>query len=72
MQVFFHRIRKTVVEIARRQGTDLGRTMGGNTLRHLRDPLVHWTREDALSIELIEESGQAFAFNVTRCRYAEM
>ena len=65
-------IRNAVVEIARRQGRDLSRAMGGNSLRHFRDSLVHWTRDDALSIELIEESGQAFAFNVTRCRYAEL
>jgi len=65
-------IRNAVVEIARRQGRDLSRAMGGNSLRHFRDSLVHWTRDDALSIELVEESGQAFAFNVTRCRYAEM
>jgi hypothetical protein len=65
-------IRKAVVEIACRQGADLSRTMGGNSLRHFRDSLVHWTRDDALNIEVIEESGQAFAFNVTRCRYAEM
>jgi hypothetical protein len=65
-------IRNAVVEIARRQGADLPRAMGGNSLRHFRDSLVHWTRDDALSIEVIEESGQAFGFNVTRCRYAEM
>jgi hypothetical protein len=65
-------IRDSVVEIARRQGSELGRAMGGNSLRHFRDSLVHWTRDDALSIEVIEENDQAFAFNVTRCRYAEM
>jgi len=65
-------IRNAVVEIARRQGRDLSRALGGNSLRHFRDALVHWTRDNALSIELIEESGQTFAFNVTRCRYAEM
>jgi hypothetical protein len=65
-------IRNAVVEIARRQGADLSRAMGGNSLQHFRDSLVHWTRDDALSIEVIEESGLAFAFNVTRCRYAEM
>ena len=65
-------IRNAVVEIARRQGQDLSLAMGGNSLRHFRDSLAHWTRDEALSIEVIEESGQAFAFNVTRCRYAEM
>ncbi len=34
-------IRKTVVQIARRQGQDLSRAMGGNSLRHFRDSLVH-------------------------------
>jgi hypothetical protein len=65
-------IRNAVVDIACRQGAELAQAMGGGSLRHLRDSLVHWTRDDALSIEVIEESGQAFAFNVTRCRYAEM
>jgi len=65
-------IRNAVVEIARRQGADLSRAMGGNSLQHFRDSLVHWSRDDAMSTEVIEESGQAFAFNVTRCRYAEM
>jgi len=65
-------IRNAVVEIARRQGADLSRAMGGNSLQHFRDSLVHWSRDDAMNTEVIEESGQAFAFNVTRCRYAEM
>ena len=65
-------IRNAVVDIARRQGADLSRAMGGNSLRHFRDSLVQWTRDDALSIEVIEESGQAFAFDVTHCRYAGM
>ena len=50
-------IRNAVVEVARRQGADLTRAMGGNSLQHFRDSLVHWTRDDALSIEVIEESG---------------
>ena len=28
--------------------------------------------DDALHIEVLEQSEQAFSFNVTRCRYAEM
>lgn len=31
----------------------------------------HWTRDDALTIEVIEQTEERLAFNVTRCRYAE-
>lgn len=31
-----------------------------------------WTAEDALEIEVKRQDGEAFEFNVTRCRYAEM
>ena len=31
-----------------------------------------WTAEDALEIEILEQSDTVFSFDVTRCRYAEM
>lgn len=31
-----------------------------------------WMREDALTIETLDESPDRLAYNVTRCRYAEM
>jgi enoyl-[acyl-carrier-protein] reductase (NADH) len=31
----------------------------------------HWTKDDALSIEVIAKTDTTFDFNVTRCRYAE-
>jgi hypothetical protein len=31
----------------------------------------HWTRDDALSIEVLRQTETEFDFNVTRCRYAE-
>jgi hypothetical protein len=65
-------IRETVVAIARRQGTELAQAMGGNSLSKFREALVHWTQGQALEMEVIEEGQNAFAFNVTRCRYAEM
>ena len=65
-------IAEAVVEIARHQGAELSRTLGGNSLRFFRESLIHWTKGDALVIELIEESEQVLAYNVTRCKYAEM
>lgn len=46
--------------------------MGGNTLAHFAEGLKFWTRDNALEIEVVERSASVFAFNVTRCRYAEM
>jgi hypothetical protein len=31
-----------------------------------------WTAEDALTIDILEQTEQSLDFNVTRCRYAEM
>ena len=65
-------VQRTIVNIAREQGRDLVETAGGDSLRHFRDTLEFWTRDDALELDVIEESGDALAFNVTRCRYAEL
>ena len=34
--------------------------------------LERWKANDALRIETLEQTGERFDFNVTRCRYAEM
>ncbi|MFC6488241.1 L-2-amino-thiazoline-4-carboxylic acid hydrolase [Nitratireductor sp. GCM10026969] len=34
--------------------------------------MPNWTREDALQIEVLAADKEELAFNVTRCRYAEM
>ena len=34
--------------------------------------LPNWQKEDALRIDVLEESAERFDFNVVRCRYAEM
>ena len=31
-----------------------------------------WMQDDALTIEVVEQSDERYGFNVTRCRYAEM
>lgn len=65
-------VRETIGRIAREQGAELSRQMGGNSLRHFAASLDYWTRDDALEIDLIEQSDAVLAFNVTRCRYAEL
>jgi predicted ArsR family transcriptional regulator len=65
-------VRDTIVRIAREQGAALSRQMGGNSLEHFVDSLSYWTKDDALQIDVIEESAKILSFNVTRCCYAEL
>ena len=65
-------VRETIVKIAREQGAALSQEMGGNSLKHFVDSLAYWTRDDALEIDVIEQSDEILSFNVTRCRYAEL
>ena len=65
-------VRNTIGKIAREQGADLSNLMGNNSLQHFSETLQYWTRDDALGIELVEESEDVLSFNVTRCRYAEL
>ena len=65
-------VRNTIGKIAREQGADLSNLMGNNSLQHFSETLQYWTRDDALEIELVEESEDVLSFNVTRCRYTEL
>jgi len=59
-------------ELAREGGVQLAKALGGNTIGHFAKGLSAWTREDALRLDVKEQTEKTFAFNVTRCRYAEM
>ena len=65
-------VRNTIVRIAQEQGAELAQTMGGCTTAHFLNSLQYWTKDNALEIDLLEQSEQKLSFNVTRCRYAEM
>lgn len=65
-------VRNTIVDVARRQGAALVSTMGGDSLEAFAASLQFWTQDDALEITVLEQSDEAFAFDVTRCRYAEL
>jgi len=65
-------VRETIAEIATDQGAELADHMGGNSLQHFAESLQYWTQDDALEIEVIEQTEKAFLFNVNRCRYAEL
>ena len=65
-------LRESIVDIARTQGAELSALMGGDDLDAFAESLSYWTRDDALEIDVVEQSDDRFAFNVTRCRYAEL
>ena len=47
------------------------RVEGGADLESFKAIQHLWTRDDALTIEVIDDKPGVFNFNVTRCRYAE-
>ena len=62
---------KTVMELARNQGSSLAKEYGSDVSAFL-ETLKFWTQGGALEIDLLEKSETKLDFNVTRCRYAEM
>jgi len=69
--------KRAVAQAVRRSSTEQARRLaeaaGGETsLQTFVDLQPLWTMDDALEIEVKERTEKTFAFNVTRCRYAEM
>ena len=65
-------VSRTVIGIARQQGEDLARTMGGNSAGHFMESLQFWTQDNALELRIHQQDTDTLSFDVTRCRYAEM
>ena len=61
-----------IQDLAKAGGVQLAKAVGGNSIGHFAKGLSAWTREDALRLDVKEQTEKRFAFNVTRCRYAEM
>src|SRR5436309_2699212 len=53
-------------------GAEMAARAGGQgDLESFKSILHLWTRDDALTIEVLADAPGVFDFNVTRCRYAE-
>ena len=65
-------VRRTIIEIAQSQGSQLTEHMGGDSLDDFADSLRYWTQDGALEIDVLAHDEEKFHFNVTRCRYAEL
>ena len=58
---------------AEMSGRKIAEKYGGNSLKELSRVVKEiWCAGDALSIRVLEETGDTFNFNVYRCRYAEL
>jgi predicted ArsR family transcriptional regulator len=65
-------LRGVITELARQGGEDLARSLGDQSLEAFARTLDRWRENDALEIEMIDQSAERLSFNVLRCRYAEM
>jgi hypothetical protein len=64
---------RAIQEDARSSGRALAEKLGGNGLAELARVVREvWSEGEAVSIRLLEESGERLSFDVLRCRYAEM
>jgi len=61
-----------IIDVAKSQGASMAELLGGNDLSVFAGSMEAWTRGGALELEVIEQTDTRFAFNVTRCKYAEM
>jgi hypothetical protein len=69
MQVIGDAVRRSSIEQARRFAAE---SPGGTSLASFVELSRLWEREDALKIEVREKTDASYAFDVVRCRYAEM
>lgn len=65
-------VRRTVLRIAHEQGAALAEQLGSQSLVDFGAALEAWKQDEALQIEVLDQTETQLAFNVTRCRYAEM
>ncbi len=63
---------QVIVDVAREQGAALADHVGDDTLPAFARGLGAWSADGALESEVRALTDQVFAFDVTRCRYAEM
>jgi hypothetical protein len=54
-------------------GKIMAEKYGGNSMKELARVVREvWAEDDAMTIHILEETGQNLSFDVTRCRYAEL
>lgn len=72
MQVIGDAVRRSSVAQAQQFAAAAAAAEGGTSLQSFIALSGLWQAEDALKIEVREQTDQTYAFDVLRCRYAEM
>jgi GTP cyclohydrolase II len=65
-------VRNVIQEIARQQGVQLANSMEANDLKHFAAIQETWKKDNSIQTELLKLTRKKYAYNVFRCRYAEM
>jgi hypothetical protein len=63
---------EVIRSLAKEQGAHFASHLKGNSLAHWVEGMAYWMKDDALTIDILEENDKKFAFNVRHCRYADM
>src|SRR5271165_4308825 len=64
-------LRKAIRRAAVAAGAEMAAKAPGASLESFKAIQHLWTKDDALTIEVLDDRPGVFNFNVTRCRYAE-
>jgi hypothetical protein len=64
--------RTVITDLAREQGSQFASGIGSNGLEDYASNKDAWRRHGALEVEIIASDDSKYAFDVTRCKYAEM
>jgi hypothetical protein len=62
----------TIRQLAHQAGCAAAGAVGGNDLEHFKRVVEKWTEGGALELTVLRDDAEAFEFDVTRCRFAEM
>lgn len=65
-------VQKVIVSLAKESGEMLRRFAGGDGLEDFAKGMSLWSRDDAVTFDLLELTPEKISMNTTRCRYAEM
>ncbi len=65
-------VRKTIDALALESGRALAGSLGGNSLADFAKGMEMWQAGGAYDLEELELTPEVYAYNITRCRYAEM
>jgi hypothetical protein len=65
-------LKGVVQQLAQEAGCSAAISLGGNDLAHLKQLVGKWSESGALELTVLQDDAGVFAFNVTRCQFAEM